>query len=552
MIMKIFNKIKMLALVAGMMMTSSANAQEVKKPDSGSILISKVYYAGGKVNGSNYQLDLYVELYNNTADIVDVSGMYLGLLESDAAASAYTAEAVEADESLSSFKGKAVLKQIFQLPGSTDAPFTLEPGKSILVCSSAIAHDGGKDLSGAEVEVKTTNSKYAHSETAQEAKLIYTYAATVDFMNLNPAGPASMVLLKNNASAIKAADEDLVFARGKDKGSKYALANLYYCVDAVDILANNKTKGIDATTKRFSTTGTYDTGYTSTTTGGTYVGETLYRKTAFITKDGRKVLYDTNNSSVDFQCSATVLPREYDEEVQGMTEVEITIPETGYLVFRPEKNVCAGDDVTFSYLTGNKKNSDLTYNEFKGSEELLAASNFIVVGRPGTHKVLYSEAQPTKKIPTNMLTWSEEDSKELTGSQATRSIYKWVNTAEKVGLQRVPATAEGKYNYATFSGEDRLYITLTADMVNAFYAANGADSAENFEFIVWHGSQPAAVEDIKGDVNGDELVNGTDIQAVINFIVAGEYDEKADVNQDKDVNGTDIQEIINIIVGAAE
>ena len=550
MIMKIFNKIKMLALVAGMMMTSNANAQEVKKPDSGSILISKVYYAGGKVNGSNYQLDLYVELYNNTADIVDVSGMYLGLLESDAAASAYTAEAVEADESLSSFKGKAVLKQIFQLPGSTDAPFTLEPGKSILVCSSAIAHDGGKDLLGAEVEVKTTNSKYAHSETAQEAKLIYTYAATVDFMNLNPAGPASMVLLKNNASAIKAADEDLVFARGKDKGSKYALANLYYCVDAVDILANNKTKGIDATTKRFSTTGTYDTGYTSTTTGGTYVGETLYRKTAFITKDGRKVLYDTNNSSVDFQCSATVLPREYDEEVQGMTEVEITIPETGYLVFRPEKNVCAGDDVTFSYLTGNKKNSDLTYNEFKGSEELLAASNFIVVGRPGTHKVLYSEAQPTKKIPTNMLTWSEEDSKELTGSQATRSIYKWVNTAEKVGLQRVPATAEGKYNYATFSGEDRLYITLTADMVNAFYAANGADSAENFEFIVWHGSQPAAVEDIKGDVNGDELVNGTDIQAVINFIVAGEYDQKADVNEDGVVNGTDIQEVINIIVNA--
>ena len=550
MIMKIFTKIKMLALVAGMMMTSNANAQEVKKPDSGSILISKVYYAGGKVNGSNYQLDLYVELYNNTADIVDVSGMYLGLLESDAAASAYTAEAVEADESLSSFKGKAVLKQIFQLPGSTDAPFTLEPGKSILVCSSAIAHDGGKDLSGAEVEVKTTNSKYAHSETAQEAKLIYTYAATVDFMNLNPAGPASMVLLKNNASAIKAADEDLVFARGKDKGSKYALANLYYCVDAVDILANNKTKGIDATTKRFSTTGTYDTGYTSTTTGGTYVGETLYRKTAFITKDGRKVLYDTNNSSVDFQCSATVLPREYDEEVQGMTEVEITIPETGYLVFRPEKNVCAGDDVTFSYLTGNKKNSDLTYNEFKGSEELLAASNFIVVGRPGTHKVLYSEAQPTKKIPTNMLTWSEEDSKELTGSQATRSIYKWVNTAEKVGLQRVPATAEGKYNYATFSGEDRLYITLTADMVNAFYAANGADSAENFEFIVWHGSQPAAVEDIKGDVNGDGVVNGTDIQAVINFIVAGEYDAKADVNEDGKVNGTDIQEIINIIVSA--
>ena len=53
---------------------------------------------------------------------------------------------------------------------------------------------------------------------------------------------------------------------------------------------------------------------------------------------------------------------------------------------------------------------------------------------------------------------------------------------------------------------------------------------------------------IKGDVNGDGIVNGTDIQAIINFIVGGQYDEKADVNEDGVVNGTDIQEIINIIV----
>ena len=55
---------------------------------------------------------------------------------------------------------------------------------------------------------------------------------------------------------------------------------------------------------------------------------------------------------------------------------------------------------------------------------------------------------------------------------------------------------------------------------------------------------------IKGDVNGDGIVNGTDIQAVINFIVAGQYNEKADVNKDGLVNGTDIQEIINVIVSA--
>ena len=53
---------------------------------------------------------------------------------------------------------------------------------------------------------------------------------------------------------------------------------------------------------------------------------------------------------------------------------------------------------------------------------------------------------------------------------------------------------------------------------------------------------------IKGDVNGDGQVNGTDIQAVINFIVANQYNKKADVNGDGQVNGTDIQEIINIVV----
>ena len=55
---------------------------------------------------------------------------------------------------------------------------------------------------------------------------------------------------------------------------------------------------------------------------------------------------------------------------------------------------------------------------------------------------------------------------------------------------------------------------------------------------------------MRGDVNGDGIVNGTDIQAIINAIVEGEYDKKADVNEDEQVNGTDIQEVINIIVNA--
>ena len=68
---------------------------------------------------------------------------------------------------------------------------------------------------------------------------------------------------------------------------------------------------------------------------------------------------------------------------------------------------------------------------------------------------------------------------------------------------------------------------------------------ENFKNIV---EIETSSDETIGDVNGDNKVNGTDIQAVINVIVDEEYTEEADINKDNKVNGTDIQEIINIIV----
>ena len=70
------------------------------------------------------------------------------------------------------------------------------------------------------------------------------------------------------------------------------------------------------------------------------------------------------------------------------------------------------------------------------------------------------------------------------------------------------------------------------------------------EVIKWNDVtfQIEVVNYINGDVNGDNKVNGTDIQAVINVIVDEDYVEEADINKDNKVNGTDIQEIINIIV----
>ena len=54
---------------------------------------------------------------------------------------------------------------------------------------------------------------------------------------------------------------------------------------------------------------------------------------------------------------------------------------------------------------------------------------------------------------------------------------------------------------------------------------------------------------IYGDVNGDGVVDGADIQEVINTILSGKYVANADVNEDQVVDGADIQEVINVILG---
>ena len=58
----------------------------------------------------------------------------------------------------------------------------------------------------------------------------------------------------------------------------------------------------------------------------------------------------------------------------------------------------------------------------------------------------------------------------------------------------------------------------------------------------------AAAQSINGDVNGDGVVNISDVNRVISIILTGGYDSSADVNSDSQVNITDLNVIIGIIL----
>lgn len=124
------------------------------------------------------------------------------------------------------------------------------------------------------------------------------------------------------------------------------------------------------------------------------------------------------------------------------------------------------------------------------------------------------------------------------------SIYQTLLNGTRIKNYGVPTgfkftknTADKTFTITGTPSEEGTYEFL----VRATGSNDGINIIDTIKVVVTSGG-------IVGDVNDDGIVNGTDVQAVINFIISDQYDEKADVNKDEIVNGTDIQEIINIII----
>lgn len=496
--MKKFSTLKTLALVAGMLLTgTSVSEAKLQKPSGGStsanLVISKVFYAGStRLNGAtpkNYLLHLYIELYNNSADTLDLQGVYVALANSDSNTSKNPNAWTAADMAVA-HKDSAVVKQIFQI--SPDATYRLDPGQSVVIANCAIDHSevakGGVNLSTADFECKSQNNAYKdfHNDAVPELKVISSYG-TIDFINFMNPGPDGIMLL---AADTKIDQCPKTYPKNKTTGNQYTIVPLFKSIDCVDIVLQ-KTPSADD--KRFATS--YDAGFCVTDSTGTFSGQAVVRKTAFVTSDGRTVLFDTNNSSVDFEATDDLAIRTYSKEMKGLDEtMQITIPESGYLAINPSKPFCASRELVFSYVnvSNNASTTDMGYYSYPGDSILLIAGPWIAVGQPGTYTIRLSESQGVMRTRSSGMTWSDEDSKTLTGSQASRMIYKFQNTKGKVGFQRVPAV-DGKYNQATFSDGDRVYYTISTQIADKIAQANGATDNTDLDFIQWHGITPEQI-----------------------------------------------------------
>ncbi len=304
-------------VVGGCTVSGSLNSRLIKEPETimlptqlsinRDIIIGKIYYAGSKDdNNRTYMAGKYVELYNQSDDSVDVSGLYIGLVEAEST-QAYTLEnlhEVYADSVV-------LLKQVFRIPAN--APHLVAPGGTVLLVNSAINHQANgyaleQDLSDADFEAKDASGKMQNNPSTPALELIYTMYPSVSNMNLVQSGPCSVVIFRT--------DDDVTayqrtYPYGKTTGNQWLLLPKRHVIDGVEVLRLKNT-GIDVSSKRLYDD--IDAGYTNISAVSGWNAEVVYRTTAKHATDGRAILTDTNNSSNDFKTSTTIKPREYDEE----------------------------------------------------------------------------------------------------------------------------------------------------------------------------------------------------------------------------------------------
>ena len=264
------------------------------------LMISKIYYSGTKDQmDRNYATDSYIEIFNNSDEVVYIDGKYLGLAESVSPA-AYPAS--ENPDSI-------YMRQICKFPGAgTEHP--IQPGGSIVVAAkSARNHQESAlntvDLSHADFEVKVMEG----SGNPDVPMLpIISNSTKIQTLNLLTGGPNAVVLFETDEDVLSWPE---VYQRGKTSGEMFRRIHKSVVIDGVECLKKPAQTDPDVNTKRLQQE--IDAGYITITAINGNNHESVDRKVSRY-ENGRYYLSDTNNTSADFVVCTDPTPQKYDKE----------------------------------------------------------------------------------------------------------------------------------------------------------------------------------------------------------------------------------------------
>lgn len=262
------------------------------------LIISKIYYSGTKDNlNRNYVVDQFVEIFNNSENVVYIDGKYLALAESVSPA-AYLA---------SDNPDYIYTRQIVRFPGNGN-DYPVLPGQSIVIAARDARNHlvnaaNSVDLADADFEVKDSDGL---GNPAIKALPMYSSSTALRFFNLIAGGPNAIFLFET--------DEDVLewpefYRPGMSTGERFRRVPVGTVIDGVEALKNDAGTGPNISLKRLQNF--IDAGFCYINATSGYVNESVERKVSRVV-DGRIILKDTNNSIEDFVVIKGPTPRNYD------------------------------------------------------------------------------------------------------------------------------------------------------------------------------------------------------------------------------------------------
>jgi hypothetical protein len=298
----------------------------------GDLVIKQYYYAGSHTTRGALFRDQFVEIYNNSNEVIYMDSLYVGnTLANNGKLSAGAlpwdwSKAVGMPTNIGDpTKDYVYARYLFMIPG-TGKQYPLNPGESIVLAQTAINHaQVYNDNEGNQVSVIDPSLTVDLSKASFETHLVeYNRAQAADPTKFtpfktdvdNPAIPNLKVLYAgttNDWVFDATGREDLFIFKTSEDVSKwkaypnpevlpgnvtpetrlYPQIPIKYLLDAMEIIppvpANRIPKRLQ---DALDAAGTY-------ATGGQYSSQSLVRKT-LKTVNGRRILQDTNNSANDF------------------------------------------------------------------------------------------------------------------------------------------------------------------------------------------------------------------------------------------------------------
>lgn len=171
-------------------------------------------------------------------------------------------------------------------------------------------------------------------------------------------------------------------------------------------------------------------------------------------------------------------------------QVQVTIPATGHVAIRPERNFKGPEGLVVSnfYGSANATSPGLKFvNKELGAGVVIAhaansSTGLILTGQPGTYTITYTDDAGTQNFTSTSSYWTEE-AIATTTKNGTR-IYKFVNTSERIGFERDESFKSSNYQSCNMGEGEHLYVALGENPLKRIVDTMST-TIDDLDFIPW-------------------------------------------------------------------